>query len=120
MHTHQIQHSRGRLVVLPLLAIGASLAAFFLAESETAIFFAVLLAPALVVFSIHLLCLGVWQRFTCWRLRRHIGAALTRGDAGSLRLAAARTAEADRDWPGHGLRELGKALEIMRRRVERP
>ena len=80
--------------------------------------FAVLLTPALIVFAVHLLILGMWQRVATWRVRRHVNEALVRGDARSLRRAAAEAAEAEQNWPGRDLWVLGKALEIMRQRVE--
>lgn len=79
---------------------------------------AVLLIPAFIVFAVHLLLLGMWQRAAAWRVRRHVNEALIRGDAWSLRRAAVETAEAERDWPGHEVWMLSKALEIMRHRVD--
>ena len=78
---------------------------------------AVLLTPALVVFAVHLLLLGMWEWVSTWRVRRHVNEALTSGDELSLRRAAVETAEAQRDWSGRELWVLGKAVEIMRHRV---
>jgi hypothetical protein len=78
---------------------------------------AVLLTPALVVFTVHLLLLAVWEWVSTRRVRRHVDEALTRGDELSLRRVSVETAEAQRDWPGRELWVLGKAVEIMRHRV---
>ena len=90
-----------------------------LAASESARWLGGFLAPALMILAAHLLFLGMWQRVATWRVRRRVDAALTRGDAQSLRRAAAVTAEAERDWPGPNLWVLRKALEIARDRAER-
>ena len=89
-----------------------------LMEGENAIWMVVLLSPALIVFAVHLLCLGLWQRIATRRVRRHLDKAFLRGDVASLQEAAGETTEAARDWPGRELWTLQQAAEIMRHRVE--
>lgn len=76
-----------------------------------------LLIPALVAFSIHLLLLEACCRVTTWRVRRHVRQAIERGDDASLRQAGSEVRDAANDWPGYELWALGKAVEIVRRRL---
>jgi hypothetical protein len=78
----------------------------------------ILFIPAVVVFSVHLLLLETCRRMTVRRVRRHVCRSIERGDDESLRRAAAMTSEATNDWPGYELWALGKAVEIVRRRLE--
>lgn len=119
MHTRQIQRGRDRLAVPPFIAIGTPSVVLALAEGEDVVWLSVLLVSALTVLAIHLFVLGMWQKVAVWRVRRHVDAALILGDTRSLRRAAAEAAEAKRDWPGSEIWVLGKALEVMRHRVER-
>jgi hypothetical protein len=78
---------------------------------------ALLLIPALVVFSVHLLLLETCCRVATWRVRRHVRQALESGDEDSLRRAGSEVGDAVNDWPGYELWALGKAVEIVRLRL---
>ena len=93
---------------------------FSTTESENAMWMAVLLSPALIVFTIHLLLLGLWQWIDTQRLRRHTNQALLSGNATSLRRAAGEASEAARDWPGEKLWTLQRAAKTMQHRLENP
>jgi cytochrome c-type biogenesis protein CcmH/NrfG len=119
MHTARAHTVAIIPVVLTLIAGCISSTVLFLAASHNVLWLIGFLVPAVIVLAAHLLFLGMWQRVSAWRVRRHVNSALIRGDSESLRQAAAETAEAERDWPGSDLWVLRKALEITRHRVER-
>lgn len=78
---------------------------------------AAILAPALLVLTVHGIILGVWRRIDLHRVRTQVRSALLRADLDGLRAAKARVSEAGRHWPGPGLWAAGQALEIVLRRA---